>query len=474
MSFADTLRQLEATDKLLEQARELARQGNLTEAEQICRQTLKTLVELYGPNSLKTSSCLVDLAEVNYQQRKYGDVIALLQQVLVVNKNEQFLTYEEVLTLQFKLARAIEKSGQYQVSCDKYRQLLDDAQTFYGMSSPFTRRVASNLTSLLTRQSCNIQNAETLLDDVTSRFGNQLQARTGNKNLRTAFSGRGSSEKRFTGSSCSTLTATGEFRRLRRRFGLRLSGIVASLLCVWFLVYGILDGNSDKDKKGHAAATAAINPATPGALAIYVGDYSSADRTIALTINTPEKGVISTADALNNPVTVEKLGTELYLKGKKGKRYIFRTSGQALVSDDGIKLYRTGSPELATVARMREVADQINNFYRANGRYPRYHTELNEIQSGHRSDTVLRCVGRNSPIMTCDDYSNMSALQASVLSLSFGTGTNEPGTVEVFVFPVSSSGDSAIVRGYDRDGHLLPCSVQGKCLSLTCVQGIVR
>ncbi len=475
MSFADTLRQLEATDKLLEQARELARQGNLAEAEEICHRTLESLVELYGPNSLKTSTCLVDLAEVNYQQRKYREVISLLQQVLAVNESEQFLTEEQVLTLRFKLTRAIEKSGNYQVACDNYRKLLEEAKAYFGSTAPFTKRLASSLTSLLTRQKSTIKNADVLLEEVISLFGNQLEVRSGSKNLRSAFSRGSSIERRFTqASSATNLSSTGEFVRLRRRFGLRVTGAVASVLCIWFLVYGILDSNSDKDKKGHAAATAAFNPATPGALAIYVGEYASADRMIALTIKSQEKGIISTADAVNAPVDVDKVGTELYLKGQKGKRYIFRTSGQALVSDHGTKLFRAGSPELATAARMREVSDQMNDFFRMNGRYPQHQTELNSILSGAPSgDTILHCVGRRGPIMTIEDYSDMSSIQARLFTLS--TGTNSPGAIELFVFPVSSCGaESVIVRGYDRDGHLLPCSVQGKCMALTLIQGTIR
>ncbi|MBZ0187420.1 MAG: tetratricopeptide repeat protein, partial [Candidatus Obscuribacterales bacterium] len=136
MSFEDITRQLEATDRMLCRAKELFEAGQLGKAERAYKKILNDVVELYGPESLKTCTCLSELAEIAYAQESYAEVITLLEQVIITNCRTSILTNEQMLSIHFKLAKAFEKSNNIHEAYGVYSDLLKKSQQVLGPNAP--------------------------------------------------------------------------------------------------------------------------------------------------------------------------------------------------------------------------------------------------------------------------------------------------------------------------------------------------
>ena len=58
--------------------------------------------------------------------------------------------------------------------------------------------------------------------------------------------------------------------------------------------------------------------------------------------------------------------------------------------------------------------------------------------------------------MKLSDYQNANWIAANLMAMNGAVG--ETRRIEVYVFPVSSVVETAFIRGFDRDGQLLPNS----------------
>jgi len=462
VSFEDTGRHLEATDQLLDRAKKLAKSGQLDDAEELCTNLLASFVRLYGTRSLKTATCLITLAEVNYAQRKYAEVITHLEQVLVTNEKDAFLGDDEAQALYFKLAKSFERSGNQNEACFTYLSLLKLAQESQGDSASFTRKILESLRSITKRNPGKFPEAERTLEDLAQfdsnmRLVNVSKLRTIAVKDQSSFTSAVSEVKSKPNTRLAMLTA-------------------ACALCLWFLIAGTLHG--DPSSKGSADATAALTPRTPGGLHMYAGAYSTTDGVKQLNLVDEQQGSYTCAE-VNDKVKVSTDGAELHAQGKSAN-YVFRTSGQALVDADGAKLYRTGSPEMKTVESMYRTAETLNRYFQSTGHYPHSRGELNSVAQSmiytnpctlQDSYPALQVLG-NKKMKTIDDFNSSSNLEVGLVSMSAQQG--QPGGVEVVALPMSMSGDTYMIRGYDRDGMLLPCSVGGKCFNLKLVSGSIR
>ncbi len=468
MSFQDTSKVLQITDELLEHARLLASNGCHQQAEEICQQILNNIVELYGPKSLKMCTCLAILADVNYAQRKYDHVVVLLQQVLYINSSESFFSNEEVLSYSFKFARSLERCGNTQDACKTYMQLLRDSKGSLGASSSFSRRVEESLRSLIKRNFHSIQDAQRLLDELDG-FTTSSKFVSSSK-LRTAFE-----EKPVTGAA--------RVLQFTNRRAPRIASAVACIgLCLWFFLAGTIKDHSGQPNG--AEATAALHSTTPGLLSMYIGNYSSADGFVKVTISPDNKAVLFSNNE-QKEMKVRQLGAELYLESK-GQKQVVRTSGQGLVDENGTKLYRAGSPETKTIESMDAIAFVLNEFYSQHGRYPRSPREFQSmgdkiryINSSNNTELFPRYqqiapqgAAYDAIGMSLSDY---TAINQAASRLSAQSGNKEqPGLIETYSLPVGVTGDTMVIRGFDRDGLLLPSSLPGKCFNLTLSGGTVR
>lgn len=462
MQFEDTSKHLQTADELLDHVRELSKRGLHTQAEDVCMQILQSVVSLYGSTSLKAFDCIITLADVNYAQRKYEDVMMHLQQILFVNAKEEFLTVSQILTVNFKLGRALEKCGNFKEAFQLYRNVLKGAQENLGPNASFTRMVAESLRSLSERYSEGLPEAKEVLEEI-KQFDSSPRLVNVNK-LRER------EQKRSVGNGVRVVAMT-----VRRRFSPILSVTLASMFCLWFTFSGTFKNNNESNNA--IDATAALKPSAPGQLSVYAGSYSSTDGRKTLTLNASNEGVFIVGGK-ENPIEIKKEGAELYAEPttKGGTAYMFRTSGQGLIDPDGTKLFRTGAPELETVGSMKEMADVLNQFYRAKGHYPRSIGEIQSmgahlrfVNSSNNEESFPRYKQIATKHMTISDYSTSNQLAASILAYS--ENKEQPGVIELFAFPETLTGDTVIVRGYDRTGSLLSGSTSGRCFSLTLTGG---
>ncbi|MBX9667130.1 MAG: tetratricopeptide repeat protein [Candidatus Obscuribacterales bacterium] len=470
MKFDNTFKQLEATDELLTRAKELAGKGQLEQAEDLCRRALTSLVQFWGAGSLKSCYCLIDLADINYQQRKYADVLCSLMQVLAVDEAETFLTEKEYLAISFKVAKSLEKTGCFDDAACRYRKLLNESIAIYGDSSSFCMRVVESLKSLLRRHpEVGVESDRMLVEYSAVSDENKPICLNSQRRLKNVFHDTKDDEQLST-------TCRAKWRRL---MGRNLSLLAALLLCGWFLVSGVLLEHSADQRKVNDAR-AAIAPTTPGALANYVGLYSSADGAETLVVE-KEKGIYSKS-SFKSEGGIKTVGTNLYLSIDKKSHISFRTSGQSLVSEGGIRLYRAGSPELDTVTQISDITKELNTFYHQRGRYPHtpneFHCLVNSIKFSNSMNTrpsgvLFQCSAATNKkvIMTVDDYNSYG--QEQVTFVTSGNHRADAGSVELMVNPLGNAGETAIVRGYDRNGELIPSSTVGRCYSVALVRGEV-
>ncbi|HMO19394.1 MAG TPA: tetratricopeptide repeat protein, partial [Candidatus Melainabacteria bacterium] len=335
MAFEDITRQLKATDEGLAKARELAARGDFNAAEQLLNKNLNFVVEFYGASSLKTCNVLLDLADVYYAQEKYASVITSLQQVLITNDKEALYSQEELLSIKFKFAKALEHGGNHQDACNFYQSLLNDASTTFGASSRFTRSVAESLNALTRRHSARIKNVEDAQEQASqSDTGKNLivrYARQSNADGSTA-SGAYSQQKSFQEirnfykDGDPSIPQSGG-KTLARRLGPGLTLVAATLLCAGIILSGIL---TDKTGiTGGESTTADSASSARAALDISAGtlppgSYCTVDGLKSLTIVKEGEAVLY-SNGIEAKVPLERCGSEVYL-GEGADKKIFRTS----------------------------------------------------------------------------------------------------------------------------------------------------
>ncbi|MBI1269115.1 hypothetical protein GC174_01650 [bacterium] len=492
MAFEDITRQLKATDEGLAKARELAARGDFNAAEQLLNKNLNFVVEFYGASSLKTCNVLLDLADVNYAQEKYASVITSLQQVLITNDKEALYSQEELLSIKFKFAKALEHGGNHQDACNFYQSLLNDASTTFGASSRFTRSVAESLNALTRRHSARIKNVEDAQEQA-SQFdtGKNLivrYSRQSNADGSTA-SGAYSQQKSFQeirnfykDGDPSTTQSGG--KTLARRLGPGLTLVAATLLCVGIMLSGIL---TDKTGiTGGASTTADSASSARAALDISAGtlppgSYCTVDGLKSLTIVKEGEAVLY-SNGIEAKVPLEKCGSEVYL-GEGASKKIFRTSRHGLVDDQNIILYKAGVPELETAKALRTMAANLNSYYQDNGRYPTSQAQLrsmddrasfkNPLNQGISHPRLMQVIDRGSSSkMTLADYNYANQFTAQLVTDSGESG--EPCGVEIYVCPMSDRGETVVLRAYDSNGRLLPSSHAGRCYALVLNSGQIH
>ncbi len=508
MSFYNTSQQLQAADRLLARAGELTAQGRLAEAEGLYHESLKNIVNLYGAKSLKACSCLLELAEIYYCNDQYAEVITLLEQVLVTNRDERIFTDEKLLAIKFKLGKALEKSGNAKQAGQCYAEVLTDAKIVCGPTSPFTKTVAECTRALAKRTGCGphvegveIRQRQSQTGPLicsqssarwqydTSQIERLVQSTSMNMSeiarQKTALPEDGpdtgitpltrqvpKTRAYVTG----TETAPKSFRRHLRSI---ITIPVACFLVLWLFISGVLDDkkttSANNAEAPGARASAAFNPSS---LAEYAGHYSSTDGVKQFEVQDGGKGVLSLGQD-SELVKVSKLAAEIYAESED-TRVSFRPTGNCLVDGQGVKLYKRGSPELGVVASARQLADVFNSYYARYGKYPRSQMSLQTAGVSYHNALTLRPTQPKlmalSPdsagsSMTLSDYQNANWMAANLMAMNGAMG--EPGGIEVHVFPVSSLGETVFIRGFDRDGQLLPSSTAGRCFSVVLVAGRV-
>ncbi len=508
MSFYDTSQQLEATDRLLARAGELTAQGRLAEAEGLYHESLKHIVNLYGARSLKACSCLLELAEIYYCKDQYAEVITLLEQVLVTNQSERIFADDKLLAIKFKLGRALEKSGNIKQAGQCYAEVLTDAKIVCGPTSPFTKTVAECARALAKRTGCvphvegvesrqsQSQTAPLICTQLSARSQydtSQLErlAQSTSMNMAEIARQKTASPENHPETGITPLTrpvpktrayvscAASAPKSLRRHARSIITIPAACVLVVWLFISGVLDDKkttgANKAEVSPASATAALNPSS---LAEYAGHYSSTDGVKRFEVQDGGKGVLSLGQDCEE-VKVSKLAAELYAESE-GTRVSFRSTGNCLVDGQGVKLYKRGTPELGVVAAAHKLADDFNHYYARYGKYPRSQMSLQTAGVSYNNALTLRptqpklmAVSSDSAgsSMTLSDYQNANWMAANLMAMNGAMG--EPGGIEVHVFPVSSVGETVFIRGFDRDGQLLPSSTAGRCFTVVLVAGKV-
>lgn len=508
MSFSDTSLQLEATDRMLARAGELSAAGQFAEAEKLYQESLKNIVNLYGARSLKACTCLLELADIYYHNEQFAEVITLLEQVLVTCQSEEILTDEKLLSIKFKLGKALEKSGNLRQSGQCYAEVLSSANVICGPTSPFTKTVAECARLLSKRIGVAVP-----IDGLDSRLA---QSQTGQRTI-----SQGSARNQYDTSQLERLRQSTsmnlpqaprqasevnenppELQRQkfvreaprartyesqtqtapilwRRHLRAIITLPVACMLVLWLFFSGVLndkDGlRTSKSRESGASATAALNPTS---LSEYAGLYSSTDGLKQFEVQDGGKGILSLG-ADTEAVQVSKLAGELYAEAD-GLRVVFRVAGNSLVDEKGTKLFKRGTPELGVVAAARQLADDFNRYYARYGKYPRSQMSLQSAGISYSNALTLRPTQpklmsvsseQAGSSMTLSDYQNANWMAANLMAMNGAMG--EPGGIEVHVFPVSSVGETVFIRGFDREGQLLPSSTAGKCFTLVLVSGAV-
>lgn len=489
MAFEDITRQLKATDEGLAKARELAARGDFNAAEQLLNKNLNFVVEFYGASSLKTCNVLLDLADVNYAQEKYASVITSLQQVLITNDKEALYSQEELLSIKFKFAKALEHGGNHQDACNFYQSLLNDASTTFGASSRFTRSVAECLNALTRRHSARIRNVEDAQEQAS-------QFDTG-KNLIVRYSRQSNADGSTASGAYSQQKSFQEIRNfykdgdpgttqsggktLARRLGPGLTLVAATLLCVGIMLSGILTdktgitGGASTTDDSASSARAALDISTG---TLPPGSYCTVDGLKSLTIIKEGEAVLY-SNGIEAKVPLEKCGSEVYL-GEGASKKIFRTSRHGLVDDQNIILYKAGVPELETAKALRTMAANLNSYYQDNGRYPTSQAQLrsmddrasfkNPLNQGISHPRLMQVIDRGSSSkMTLADYNYANQFTAQLVTDSGESG--EPCGVEIYVCPMSDRGETVVLRAYDSNGRLLPSSHAGRCYALVLNSG---
>jgi hypothetical protein len=500
VSFNDTARQLEATDQLLNQAGQLAARGKYPEAEKLYQESLKNIVDLYGANSLKTCSCLLDLADLYYTQEKFPEVITLLEQVLVTDHSERIFPDEKILAIKFKFGKALEKNGSIKQASEVYSEVLSVANIVLGPNAPFSKTISESLRSLAKRNSSvahaqQSQTGQTAPVQPVDQFDTFKQQRIERQSTSQKLIPNQSTSAKMSRldvainqASVPTVKMRGYDAEMpsapnffRQHAGSSITLLaVACLLSVGLFLSGVLEDKrnlpavADKNPGASVHATPA-----PGVLASYTGVYSSTDGIKQFDVQDSGTGILRLAGG-QREVKVSNVGSELYAESE-GKRLIFRTSGQGLVDERGVKLFKNGSPEMNTVEGAQKLAMDLNRYYSQFGQYPHTQMELqqtnicynNAISNRATSPRLMAVSGEEaSSSMTLSDYQNANWMAANLLAQNGTMG--EPGGLELHVFPVSSSGETIIIRGFDRDGHLLPSSQPGRCFATILVSGTIR
>ncbi len=502
---------------MLSRAGEMAAQGRMAEAEKLYYESLGNIVNLYGAGSLKACDCLLELADIYYHTEQYAEVITLLEQVLVTNQSEQMFADDRLLAIKFKLGRSLEKSGNFKQAAQCYGEVLSSANVVCGPNSPFSKTVAECARSLAKRtgQAAQVEGLDNRL--AQSQTGQltyppssartqydtsqleRLKQSTSMNMIEIAAKADADSETRPEKSAQSVPAAPSIIpahrdnqkisnarayggsiacaSKSKRPLGAIITIPAACILALWLFLSGVLDEKkgvlTGKDKETGASATAALNPAS---LAEYAGYYSSTDGIKQFEVEDGGKGMLVFGQD-TEPVKVSKMASELYAE-TDGLRVVFRPTGNCLVDEKGIKLFKRGTPELGAVNAARKMADDLNRYYAHYGKYPRSQMALQAAGISYSNALTLRpvqpklmCVSSESASssMTLSDYQNANWMAANLLAMNGSMG--EPGGIEVHVFPVSSVGETVFIRGFDRDGQLLPSSTQGKCFALVLVAG---
>lgn len=443
---------------MLAHAAELASQGRLAEAEMLYQESLKNIVGLYGARSLKACSCLLELSDVYYHNEQYAEVITLLEQVLVTSQSEEIFTDEKLLSIKFKLGRALEKSGNLRQAGECYSEVLNKAKVVCGPESAFTKTVAECVRSLAKRfaQTSSGESTAEHQDSSIHRFLREVPRNR-------AYNSEIDSHPQL-------------FRRNLRAI---ITIPTACILVVWLFFSGVFEDKTsshiEKAKESGASATAALNPTD---LAEFAGHYSSTDGIKQFDVQDGGKGVLVFGPDAEE-VKVSKLSGELYAESE-GLRVVFRPTGNSLVDEKGVKLFKRGTPELGVIAAARKLASDLNRYYARYGKYPRSQMSLQSAGISYSNALTLRPTqpklmavssDNASSSMTLSDYQNANWMATNLLAMNGAMG--EPGGIEVHVFPISSLGETVFIRGFDRDGHLLPSSSAGKCFTIVLVAGNV-
>lgn len=563
MAFEDITKLLKATDEQIAHAKELAKNGDFNQAERILKNNLNNVVELYGSNSLKTCNFLVDIAEVNYSQEKYPEVVTTLQQVLSTNNQDPIFSQKDILSIKFKFAKALENSGNYRDASGAYTELLYESENEFGPDARFTKSVGECLNRLNQRHKRNTRIKEAKPEDRVSQFdttkkiivqGKFAQSETGknnpvsekisqyetakNKSVRSpydtsknpVFSDKANQfetgqyneveelsettnndavsadDPQFVTAQNESVEQSGAYPNIdpprrnkqsnlqrfqsvaperSRPIGRILTMVAACLLCVGLLLSGILSGEDtsilSENKSPNPSSVKAAPENEEFSTGLAPGTYMTTDGLKVLHVDQDGSGkFINVRDEAQ--VKVERHGAEVYAV-TDDENIVFRTVKNGIKDKEGSTLFKTGVPELQTVASIRVLAANLNSYYRQNGRYPNSQAQLmsmhdramfknpmNDTMTFPRLMSVIE--RRTSSRMSLSDYSYVNNFTSRLMAQSEAMGA--PCGVEIYICPISDQGETVVIRAFDSNGKLLPSSQTGRCYTVVLNNGINR
>ncbi len=493
MSFNDTIEELKATDLLISQARDLTQAGRLAEAEKLYQQALSPLLKMFGANSLKVCSCMLDLADVYYGQQKYFDSITLLQQVLKVDEQEGILQTEEVIMTKFRHAKALDRAGYIKEACNAYLEVLEAAERVFGRDASLTKAVVECVNAIMKRDpslggadsvACKVSQFETGKRIVNtkgrvtgSNTGSNVAPTSTYNKLRAAASSPSSTHNSMR--AAFDQHSSGAVVPLQKPFKVKnLAMVAAAAACLLAvgLFPGLFNPKAADDAKQDgpewpSRATAAPRVVTDAALD-YPVVFSTLDSVKKVDSVSEGKAVLMFRDRVT-PVSVSKNGPDIHFEAT-GINVTMRKTEEGLVDQAGLRLFSSSSPEMRTATAMRRVATALNEFYRAYGRYPSNQGELqnvpeaatvNPLTSRTSFPRFMQLVEKSeSSRLTLSDFNQASAFVSNLYDIHSSTG--EAGSLEVY-----ASGQTLYVRGYDRTGTLVPSSAPGRCFLITLNKG---
>lgn len=502
VSFNDTIEELKATDLAISQARDLTQAGRLAEAERLYQQALTPLLKMFGANSLKVCSCMLDLADVYYGQQKYFDSITMLQQVLKVNEQEEILQAEEVIMTKYRHAKALDRAGYTKEACNAYLEVLELAEQCYGREASLTKAIVECVTALMKRDpslggvesvSCKVSQFDTSKRIVNTKgriTGNNTGSNASSNSTHTSMRPptstfnslqRASSPNSTHGALRSLQSSSGllsEGPVAKAPFKLKNWGIMVAAACV--LAIGLFPGmllnksQEDPSKEGQewpSRATAAPRVPMDGSLE-YPVVFSTLDNIKKVDSTSDGKAVLIFRSSVT-PVSVTRTGPDIHFAAK-GLDVTMRKTEEGLVDSAGLRLFSSNSPEMKVANAMRNTANALNEFYQAYGRYPSNQGELQNIPGAASVNPMTSRTSfprfmsiienSNTSKMTLSDYNQANTFVSTLFDSNSSTG--EAGSVELY-----SSGQGLYIRGFDRNGNLLPSTSKGRCFMITLSKG---
>ena len=144
-------------------ARLLYELGQLDEAEQIRRKTLRQNIELYGEDHRHAAWGRLQLANVLQERAQYGEVITLMRRALPILQSDPQVESYQVTSALTVLANALARNGQPEDADRHYQAAIARATDDFGAEDPETLSIRNSHATLLL-DTGRIEHAEPLFE----------------------------------------------------------------------------------------------------------------------------------------------------------------------------------------------------------------------------------------------------------------------------------------------------------------------